>query len=532
MNILSFKKTFTPEYTICLLLIWQFFSLVFIILGIAPHELVWVNFAISVGYILFADSYYALLYIIASLPFAVALPLGTIDSIPMWRVQFLLLVAVFGIKEFLKKKFLAVHDWLENIPSWDRYIAIFAAVGLLTVSYAKFAVPGIKDVIFWINIYLIYALIVQIIKTKQQIIALIKFTALSLSIFVLIGYIQLIITFFTSLNIFWVYWATNVSSLYFGKALSDVLLYSNSWFSYTGGTDLRMFSVLPDSHSFAMVSVYCISFLLPLTYLCHDMRLFGNKLKYWLWSLIRFAGLAVVLSGTRAVWVGLVVPSILVGLAYYNHYILPVAKRIFWPLIIIIFFFVLSPLINIGLHHLRVNKFEENFVDRAKSIYDLNEGSNQGRLQIWKDSLQYSLAHPQGTGLANFVVSLTPETGISQDYQQVADSHNKRFNLPQKFVTAHNLYLHILVEMGVVGLVAFLLFWWKYFEVLEKFVQKTKDHDNFFNFFVISTAVTFIWFLAAAMFDVTFFNDKVLIYFFISLGLSAVIIRKYDDLIK
>lgn len=183
-----------------------------------------------------------------------------------------------------------------------------------------------------------------------------------------------------------------------------------------------------------------------------------------------------------------------------------------------------------GLHYLQVNKFEENFLGRAKSIYDLSDESNIGRLEIWKTSLNYSRKHLLGTGLGNFIVSITPNSLSGEDYNQVAESPNKRFNLPQKFVTAHNLYLQVLVELGVLGIISFLAFWFYYFHKVELFLKRHLMDNNIFLFFVIETALTLIWFLTSSMFDITFFNDKVLIYFFISLAISANIIKNYESL--
>jgi len=47
--------------------------------------------------------------------------------------------------------------------------------------------------------------------------------------------------------------------------------------------------------------------------------------------------------------------------------------------------------------------------------------------------------------------------------------------------------------------------------------------------FMVSIALTMLWFLVYGIFDVTLFNDKVLMYFFISLGLTGIIARRYES---
>jgi hypothetical protein len=87
-----------------------------------------------------------------------------------------------------------------------------------------------------------------------------------------------------------------------------------------------------------------------------------------------------------------------------------------------------------------------------------------------------------------------------------------------------------LVEMGVLGLLVLLVFLWKYFSTVWKFVRIHKDDDNLYIFFVAQSALTMLWIFASAVFDVTLFNDKVLIYSFLTLGLSGIIIKRYPEL--
>lgn len=533
---------FTPKFLILLLTLIQFGTVLLMALGVWPDWVVWINVLLSAAYLLAFNTYYGLLLLIASVPFYVALPNPYFDSLSTWRVLFAFLAGLWLVREYKANK--TFKSLLPNF-FWDKYLAFFLATAVLSLVFAKFLVPGIKQIIFWLNIWLLYAVVSKTVKSKEQVIEVIKYSAASLAVFVAFGYAQLIITFFTTLDYFWSYWAVFVSKLYYGQSLASVLFYSNSWFSFTSGAkELRMFGVLPDSHSFAAISAFAMMFLLPLTYLFKSKKersraqkneitlvdrqnkIFGLPVNNWIWAGIRTAGLAIVLSGTRAIWAGLAVPFVILAVALWVKFMPAMSKKIFLPFAIIILFFVFSPLINQGLHMVRVTGFKENFIDRAKSIYDLNESSNMGRLAIWKNSLGYAFGHPQGAGVANFLVSLD---SVQQDYSTAAETLNERFNLPQRFVTAHNLYLHVLVEMGVLGLVAFVAFWLAYISSAERFVRKFAHDDNIFIFFIYASVLIMIWFLAAGMFDVTFYNDKVLMYFFISLALTGVIMRNYQD---
>ena len=180
-------------------------------------------------------------------------------------------------------------------------------------------------------------------------------------------------------------------------------------------------------------------------------------------------------SGTRAVWVGMVAPFLAVAVAYRKNFQKHLAKKFLWPFIIIFILFAASPFINQGLSYLRVERFKENFWSRAESIYNLNETSNQGRIAMWESSAQFFLTHPWGVGFGNFLVSFSPRK-TARVTTSWPTQINARYNLPAKYVSAHSLYLQVLVETGLVGFIFFMAFWWcllRYFWHFIKHYGKT-----------------------------------------------------------
>lgn len=501
-----------------LLVAWQFISVLMISVGSWPIVLVWVNLALGLLFVFFSPIFESLFFLVLSIPFYVGLPLGSFDGLATWRLLFIALAL----------KWLWTDVWLlkqrpEFLP-WDKTLGVFAAITLaVTLLFGHFKAEGLRQLIFLLNLWLFYVVLVNSVKTKEQVVSLVKAAVVSLTAIIVLGYTQLFVTFFATMDVFWVYWASYISKLYYGTYFASVSLYSNSWFSFSGGgRDLRMFSIMPDSQSFAYLAAFGLGFGTAVTYAV------GKRLKSWLWSGIRFAGLAVMLSGTRAVWVGMLVPFFAICLAWYRNFLKPVAKKFFWSFLMVLVLFTISPLFNKGLEYLRVGgKFQENFVDRARSIYDLNETSNAGRIAIWKDSLRYAAFHPWGVGLKNFIVSQEKSALGVSSYEDLANRHNQRYNLPQGYVSAHSLYLQVLVETGLAGLVVFVYFWYRVLEVFRKFLATHKHDNNFLVFFVFQAALVFMWILAAGVFDITLFNDKVMMFFFLALGLSGIIVKRY-----
>ena len=512
---------------IILFTVWQYFSVAGMAMLGWSTALVWLNLGLLLAFILLCPVYESILLLVLSIPFYVAVPNARFDALPMWRILFIALFSVWLIrdKRLLSPRSLGGGGRIKDIIflPWDKYLAYFAAIGLMAgLFFGPFKWEAVKQVIFWLNIYIFYLVMINSLKNKQQIFELIRYVIWTLAIIITLGFSQLFGTFLTDLGTFWVYWASNITKLYYGASFASVSMYSNSWFSFTGAQELRMFSIMPDSQSFAYICLFglCMGTALTRSVFVHVRK--------WLWSGIRFAALGLILSGTRAVWVGMVLPFLVVIWGYYKNFQKHLARKFLWPFLIIFILFGLSPFINRGLAFLRVEKFQENFLLRAASIYDLNESSNQGRIAIWHNSIRYGALHPWGVGFGNFLISFHPEAQ-KQTYDDAAKTLNTRYNLPAKYVSAHSLYLQVFVEAGALGFAAFAAFWIAVLSYLWRFIHHYEKTEDFLVYFVAQAFLMVLWILAAAFFDITLFNDKVLMLFFINLGLAGLIVKRYHE---
>lgn len=482
-----------------------------------PNSLVWLNLGLLLAFVVLCPVYESLLLLILSIPFYVVVPNARFDSFPMWRILYAALFAVWLVRD-KKLKFREI----QFLP-WDKYLGWYVLAGLvLALVFGQFKLEAIKQVLFWINIYFLYIVVINGIKNKQQIIELIRYVIWSFAIIITLGFAQLFGSFLTDIGTFWVFWAVNITKLYYGAGFASVSLYSNSWFSYSGTTELRMFSIMPDSQSFAYICIIALCMSTALT-----RNVFAH-IRKWLWSGVRFAALGLILSGTRAAWVGMIAPFLAIAGAYYENFQKHLAKKFLWPFVIVFVLFAISPFINIGLNYIRVEKFHENFILRAESIYNLKETSNQGRIVMWKNSGRFFFTHPLGVGFGNFLLSFNGDTR-GKNYSQVAEKVNLRYNLPAKYVSAHSLYLQVLVETGLVGFAVFTAFWLCVIKYFWGFVKNYKKTEDFFIYFVAQALLMVLWILAAAVFDITLFNDKVLMFFFIDIGLAGLIVKRHHE---
>ena len=147
---------------------------------------------------------------------------------------------------------------------------------------------------------------------------------------------------------------------------------------------------------------------------------------------------------------------------------------------------------------------------------------------MWGNSSLFALTHPLRVGFGNFIVSFTdymPE----KNYEQLASQINERYNLPGKYVSAHSLYLQVLVEAGVLGFMVFAAFWVSVVRYFWRFVKHYHKIEDFLIYFVAQALLMVLWILCAAIFDITLFNDKVLMFFFINIGIAGVIVKRYQE---
>jgi O-antigen ligase len=234
---------------------------------------------------------------------------------------------------------------------------------------------------------------------------------------------------------------------------------------------------------------------------------------------------ALIASGTRGAWLAMLAPVVIALFIWLRYK----AKSLTaWPLIayaLVIVLFILSPFISAGLNLVRTINSDDNFLKRASSIYDLNESSNVGRLEIWRSSAVYALHHPLGTGYGNFIASISMNSDNNvTSYEQLAEQKNLRFNLPQKFITAHSLYLHILVELGLLGLLIFGLMWLSFFAKIWRYLKSEKWQANQNSLLLFNIGLALVWLLAYGLFDVTILNERVLLYLMVIIAVVNILL--------
>ena len=188
--------------------------------------------------------------------------------------------------------------------------------------------------------------------------------------------------------------------------------------------------------------------------------------------MICFVYLAIILSGTRGIWLAsvpvFVLAMILRKFSFKNLIPFFLLFIVAWPIFT-------SPQFLLAHGGL--------FRNRVKSIFDWRETSNKARIEIWKASLTSIKHHPVlGVGIGNFPVVLA-----------------ERLELSDAGSSAHNLYLHVTAEMGIFALIVLLWFLWL---VLKKL------YDLQVTIYFSSMLLFLPWVLAYVMTDVALFDER------------------------
>ncbi len=137
------------------------------------------------------------------------------------------------------------------------------------------------------------------------------------------------------------------------------------------------------------------------------------------------------------------------------------------------------------------------FGKRVRSVLDISETSNARRIEIWKASLQSIIKHPLlGVGIGNFPVV------VGEDLARAKAGSS-----------AHNLYLNIAAEMGVLALLIALWFLWL---LIKKMYRNFLTAGDSLSSVYFAAALIFIpWVLIYSLTDVAIFDERAFLLFVI-----------------
>jgi len=151
-------------------------------------------------------------------------------------------------------------------------------------------------------------------------------------------------------------------------------------------------------------------------------------------------------------------------------------------------------------------------MNRLLSIFDMTDTSAAFRISIWRGSVRI---------IQDFWMS-----GIGQG----AEAFNRIFPYyaPAAAVAehSHNLILQVILELGIVGLVVFIAVLACYFRVMVNFLRRATELR--LRLMAAALVAAVIGFLFQGLTDHVFYNFRVLLVFYIFMGLGIAFAKAYD----
>jgi O-antigen ligase len=159
---------------------------------------------------------------------------------------------------------------------------------------------------------------------------------------------------------------------------------------------------------------------------------------------------------------------------------------------------------------LAIFKSKKNSTASLFLSFDMSDGSNVGRLEMWQQAGLAGLEHPwQGVGLGNYSLLVDPDFGYRNP------------------ITAHNLYLDIFSEIGIFALIVWLvlilgtigqLFW-------QIRITKGPDLDKSQILMRIGLIGSLVYFSVHSFFETAIYHPPILALLMIIFGLSFLAVK-------
>ena len=413
-----------------------------------------------------------LLILIAYLPFQIALNPGAGFDLASLRV----FIILFFIIWLVKRIWLLDIRYLKNLQAICLFI--FLILAGFSLIKAENVFWGLRKIVFFLSIFPLYFLVISLVNNWFRMRRIVLVLIGGSGLIALIGLIQFLAPFVFGLNKVYQFWTWHIIPVFSGFNFGALIMAYPSWLVDVGGrVILRAFSFFSDPH---MLSFY-LGMVLPLA-ISLSLKM-SKKIPLFIICCLLF--IVLLLTFTRGAYLAIIITFlVLAGLFWKYSKDKRIALLLFSSLLI---FIIPGTPISARLY----------------SSFNLEEGSNVGRLEMWQQAGQVGWQHPwQGIGLGN--------------YSLAVDSHFGYRNP----ITAHNFYLDIFSEMGILGLIVWLFLilgaiWQLFWQM-----KWSGPEQKYLYFGLIGSLV---YFSIHSFFETAIYQPSILALLMIILGLSTIV---------
>lgn len=296
----------------------------------------------------------------------------------------------------------------------------------------------------------------------------------------LIGIFQFVLQFFIGIDEALKLWQQLIAP-FLGKSFSQAVFQNSSWLvEVSGNTHMRAVAFFPDPHMFS----FYLGMLLPFSIAVCLKYKSEKKSRFYLFLFISICiFVSDILTFSRGGYLGLLAGLIFTIFIFRKGLMDKLSIK---KLAVAAIFIVLTIAIII---------IPSPISQRLFSSFDLNEGSNLGRLETWRQSLNVIENNPFGIGLGNYALEIKPSAGYREP------------------IYSHNLYFDIAAETGIVNTVIFIGL------LIVSILSFIKLGRN--NKFYLAGAISLFIFSVHSIFETPLYSVHILPLLLILIALSA-----------
>lgn len=301
------------------------------------------------------------------------------------------------------------------------YLVSFVLVSVSSFLWAEHGSIALRRATFFLSFLPLFFVFSSIIEEKKSeaINVLLKPFFLGAALVGIIGIIQVILQLFFGAGPVFHFWVASVLPFFLGTSFAAVVVEYPSLLVNIGGTTvLRASAFFPDPHVFA----YFMGIAFPIG-VFFTLKAEEISQKWFFAVLSGLVLLSNLFSFSRGAYLGLAFGVISIPFLFSGF---SVRKKLY-AIIFLLF--------SVAIVFFPGNPIGKRFL----STFSFEEGSNQGRIAMWQVASEKISQQPVlGYGLGNYPFSVKPDAA------------------PREPIYAHNLFLDIATEIGVVGLILFL----------------------------------------------------------------------------
>ncbi len=401
------------------------------------------------------------------LPFQFALNIGEDIDLVTTRVLVPLLFFLWLVRGLARRKifvFNGAETWLIISLIFLTAVSLWAGM-----DWEK----GARKFLYLLTLIPLYFLARDLFRDGKFQLSAIRAVWISGTLAAAAAIVQFFLPFFIGLEKTLQIWR-NTAPFFLGKSFGRLVSSNPSWLvNVSGETWMRAFGFFPDPHVFSFFASLC----------------FFSGLGYFVWERK--------MKWKIAAAIGLMLMLFSLGLTFSRGAYLGILMGILFFLLILLFRAGksgrLALIVTIGLLTATIFIFQP-IQKRMASVFSLREGSNIERIENWRQAAGIVADYPlAGIGLGNYSSFIDPE----------AEERSS--------IYAHNIFLDLSAETGILGGILFLLLIgagiWR--NILSR------------NVLGLGLASALVYFLVHGVFDTPIWSPQVFVVFLTILALGA-----------